>query len=30
MHEFRGKLTDQQVMDVLASVRMMAPFDLLS
>ena len=26
MHEFRGKLTDQQVMDV----RMMAPFDPLS
>jgi len=27
MHGFRGKLTDQQVMDVLAYVRMMAPFD---
>jgi hypothetical protein len=26
----RGKLTDQQVMDVLAYVRMMAPFDPLS
>jgi len=30
MHGFRGKLTDQQVMDVLAYVRMMAPFDPLS
>ena len=30
MHGFRGKLTDQQVMDVLAYVRMMAPFDQLS
>lgn len=30
MHEFRGKLTDQQVMDVLAYVRMTAPFDPLS
>jgi mono/diheme cytochrome c family protein len=30
MHGFRGKLTDQQVMDVLAYVRMMAPFDSLS
>lgn len=30
MHAFRGKLTDQQVMDVLAYVRMMAPFDLVS
>jgi cytochrome c oxidase cbb3-type subunit 3 len=30
MHGFRGKLTDQQVMDVLAFVRMMAPFDPLS
>ena len=30
MHGFRGKLTDQQMMDVLAYVRMMAPFDPLS
>jgi len=30
VHGFRGKLTDQQVMDVLAYVRMMAPFDPLS
>jgi len=30
MHGFRGKLTDQQVMDVLAYVRMMAPFDPFS
>ena len=30
MHGFRGKLTDQQVMDVLAYVRMVAPFDQLS
>jgi mono/diheme cytochrome c family protein len=30
MHGFRGKLTDQQVMDVLAYLRMMAPFDPLS
>jgi mono/diheme cytochrome c family protein len=30
MHGFRGKLTDQQLMDVLAYVRMMAPFDQLS
>jgi mono/diheme cytochrome c family protein len=30
MHGFQGKLTDQQVMDVLAYVRMMAPFDPLS
>ena len=30
MHGFRGKLTDQQVMDVLSYVRMMAPFDPLS
>ena len=30
MHGFRGKLTDQQVMDVLSYVRMMAPFDILS
>jgi cytochrome c oxidase cbb3-type subunit 3 len=30
MHGFRGKLTDQQLMDVLAYVRMMAPFDALS
>ena len=30
MHGFRGKLTDQQVMDVLAYVRVMAPFDPLS
>ena len=30
MHGFRGKLTDQQLMDVLTYVRMMAPFDPLS
>ena len=30
MHGFRGKLTDQQMMDVRAYVRMMAPFDPLS
>lgn len=30
MHGFRGKLTDQQVLDVLAYVRMMAPFDQFS
>lgn len=30
MHGFRGKLTDQQMLDVLAYVRMMAPFDQLS
>lgn len=30
MHEFRGRLTDQQIMDVLAYVRMMAPFDQFS
>ena len=30
MHGFRGKLTDQQMMDVLAYVRMMAQFDPLS
>ncbi|MEO6306346.1 MAG: hypothetical protein ABIO96_14575 [Nitrospiraceae bacterium] len=30
MHGLRGKLTDQQVMDVLAYGRMMAPVDPLS
>ncbi len=30
MHGFRGRLTDQQLLDVLSYVRMMAPFDALS
>jgi mono/diheme cytochrome c family protein len=30
MHGFRGKLTDQQILDVLAYIRSMAPFDVVS
>ena len=30
MHSFRGKLTDQQILDVLSYIRSMAPFDTLS
>lgn len=30
MHGFRGKLTDQQMLDVLSYIRTMAPFDAVS
>ncbi len=30
MHGFRGRLTDQQMLDVLSYIRMMAPFDAVS
>lgn len=30
MHGFRGKLTDQQMMDVLSYIRMMAPSEIIS
>jgi mono/diheme cytochrome c family protein len=30
MHSFRGKLTDEQMLDVLAYIRTMAPFDTAS
>jgi cytochrome c oxidase cbb3-type subunit 3 len=30
MHGFRGKLTDEQILDVLSYIRMMAPFDTVS
>jgi mono/diheme cytochrome c family protein len=30
MHSFRGKLTDQQMLDVLSYIRSMAPFDTVS
>jgi mono/diheme cytochrome c family protein len=30
MHEFRGKLTDQQMLDVLSYIRNVAPFDAAS
>jgi mono/diheme cytochrome c family protein len=30
MHGFRGKLTDEQMLDVLAYIRSMAPFDTVS
>lgn len=30
MHGFRGKLTDQQIMDVLSYIRANAPFDAVS
>lgn len=30
MHSFRGKLTDQQMMDVLSYIRSMAPYDAVS
>ncbi len=30
MHGFRGKLTDQQMLDVLSYIRTVAPFDVVS
>lgn len=30
MHSFRGKLTDQQMLDVLSYIRTMAPLDVVS
>lgn len=30
MHSFRGKLTDEQMLDVLSYIRSMAPFDTVS
>ena len=30
MHSFRGKLTDQQMLDVLSYIRSIAPFDTVS
>ena len=30
MHGFRGKLTDEQMLDVLSYIRSMAPFDAIS
>jgi cytochrome c oxidase cbb3-type subunit 3 len=30
MHGFRGKLTDEQMLDVLSYIRSMAPFDAVS
>jgi cytochrome c oxidase cbb3-type subunit 3 len=30
MHGFRGKLTDQQMLDVLSYIRTMAPLDIVS
>lgn len=30
MHSFRGKLTDQQILDVLAYIRAMSPPDIVS
>lgn len=30
MHSFRGKLTDQQILDVLSYIRSMAPADITS
>jgi cytochrome c oxidase cbb3-type subunit 3 len=30
MHGFRGRLTDQQMLDVLSYIRTMAPFDAVS
>lgn len=30
MHGFRGKLTDQQILDVLSYIRSVAPFDTVS
>ena len=30
MHSFRGKLSDEQTLDVLSYIRMMAPFDTVS
>jgi mono/diheme cytochrome c family protein len=30
MHSFRGKLTDQQMLDVLSYIRSVAPFDSIS
>jgi cytochrome c oxidase cbb3-type subunit 3 len=30
MHDFRGKLTDEQMLDVMAYIRSVAPFDRVS